>query len=202
MGELPTQFLLDEAEMNQENEALEAVRNQLEEHFFRVRDEEETIKDFERWVYNADDLSEVLHSDDYLRLIALNFSKRGVWYDIEEILDTYIDYGKRKTAKLKAQLTKLVAQEGDLVALLSSFYYLYDDEGYYFLDNLGLHYGYPMWSIAFSDANQPEEVEKQQELLQSLLPGAIAEAKKVLAWLDNGEIFITSDYEIVDRRTD
>ena len=45
----------------------------LENQFFRVLNKEISIQDFEKWVYETEELEHVLSSDNYLDLIAFNY---------------------------------------------------------------------------------------------------------------------------------
>jgi hypothetical protein len=177
---------------------LNSAYAQLQFHFFQLRDRELSIEEFEQWIYATTDLAEILNSEDYFQLISLNFSTKWTRENIEKILEKYIDFGQYESAALERMLIRLIQQDENLARILSDFYWLYC-EGYHFLKNLGIEYGLRI-CVPLPKANSWGELDDQQQFLNDLLPGAIAEAKKVLAWLESGEIVITGEYEYFDYR--
>jgi hypothetical protein len=152
----------------------------------------------------------VLHEDDYLNLIGLDFSQQSSHYEATKILRRYVHAGEYETWKLRTLLLTVINQEQDLRRSLCECYELYCS-GYSFLDNLGLGCGLtvivPPPQYGADNWYELSHEEKHQ-LLHALLPSAIAEAETVLAWLDEGKIVITDEpgelghYLYLDRRAD
>lgn len=180
----------------------------IKRKFFEFLNGQESISNFENWVYETTILEEALGADSYFDLISFNFAKKDSKYEIDRMLRRYIDLDEYNTWKLKNLLTAFIDRIGNPQEILSEFYELYC-HGYHFLDSLGLGYGlsakvppsqYHQWTW--------EELsnEQQVQLVDSLFPGAKIEAHKVLTWLDEEKIVLTSDrYDhcsFIDRRTE
>lgn len=157
---------------------MEPLPDQLRSKFFEFLHGEEPIKKFEQWVYATNALEEVLTDNDYLKLISLDFLNRNSKYEIEKLLQRYIDVGEYEMWKLRKLLTTVLAKEKNLPQVLSKFYNLYCD-GYYFLEHLGLGCGLAVRvppSEYSSDSWDELSDEEKSKLLNSLLPEAISEA--------------------------
>ncbi len=172
--------------------------------------DEEPVREFEWWFYDTNILEKILGDEDYFNLISLDFAKRGSRYELIKILERHINAGEYETWKLRKLLTLFLSQEGDLPLILCEFYELYCD-GFYFLDTLGLGYGLAIRvpPHGYSSEYWQELADEEKErLLGSILPDAIDEARKVLTWLDQGEIVIIDEqdelgrYLYVDKRTE
>lgn len=184
--------------------------NDLKIKLFKFLDSEECIAIFEQCVYATNDLENSLTSDDYLKLISLDFSKRSSKYEADKILKRYIDAGEYETWKLRKLLIGVLKREENLPIVLSQFYELYCN-GYHFLAGLGLECGLSIRVPPIhysSDCWHDLSHEEQHQLLSSLLSQTIAEAQTVLSWLDEGKIVITNEqsesgaYLYFDRRSD
>jgi hypothetical protein len=173
-----------------------------------------SITDFETWVYANSDLEHLLDKESYFCLISTNFLQKDVKYEIWKILNSYIDLAEYETWKIKYLLNSLIHKKGDSLELLWKFYELYC-HGFHFLNSLGLGYGMAAKvppSEYSSDSWEGLSVEEQSNLMNSLLPGAIYEAHKILYWLETEKIVIIKDryiyhhydageYSFIDRRT-
>lgn len=178
--------------------------------FYKFLDGEESLSNFEQWVYATNDLEKILNDADYLKLISLDFSKQDAKYELDKLLKSYIDISEYETWKLRKLLNMFLDKKENLAQLLSQFYELYCD-GYYFLDILGLGYGL---LIQVPPSKYSSEVweglsnYQKTELLESLLPEAMNEAQKVLSWLDTNKIVITNEQNYlgycsyIDRRSE
>lgn len=191
-------------------QVLNSLSEDIKVKFFRFINGEELISEFEQWVYDTNALEEILGGEDYFNLISLDFTKRGSQYELIKILERHIDAGEYETWKLRKLLTLFLSQEGDLPLMLCEFYELYCD-GFHFLETLGLNYGLAILVPPHgysSESWQALTDEEQKRLLDSILPDAISEARKVLTWLDQGKIVIIDKqgdfgkYLYVDKRTE
>jgi dimeric dUTPase (all-alpha-NTP-PPase superfamily) len=177
--------------------------------FFEFLHGDLSITDFETWVYATDYLEQLLDDESYLGLISADFLQKDSKYEIEKILRPYIDFSEYETWKIKYLLNSLINKKGDPLELLWEFYNLYCN-GFHFLNSLGLGYGMatriPPDGYS-SDSWEELSTEEQSKLMDSLFPGAIYEANKILYWLDEGKIVITTnqynsgDCLFIDRRT-
>jgi hypothetical protein len=162
--------------------------------FFEFLDCRITVTNFEQWVYKTFSLEEALNSDDYLELISLDFTQRNekhyldCCYQINNIIEKYIDFGEYETWKLERLLNDFLNRKSNLAIILGRFYYLYC-HGHGFLDNLGLDYGYE-FSNYYLEILSEEEIEQK---VNDILPGVDKEIKKILFWLEQGKIKIIDD---------
>ncbi|MGL5080262.1 MAG: hypothetical protein ACRC8A_02125 [Microcoleaceae cyanobacterium] len=180
---------------------MQQLPEDIEIRFFRFMYGEEPISEFEQWVYATSTLEETLGDEDYFNLISLDFAKRGSQYKLIKILERHIDAGEYETWKLKNLLNLFLSQKGDLPLMLCEFYELYCDR-FSFLDTLGLGYGLAIRvpPNGYSSEYWQELTDKEKEsLLDSILPDAIDEARKVLTWLDEGKIVITDEQDELGR---
>ena len=178
--------------------------------FFKALSGEKSTGDFEQWVYTQTDLKAYLNSSDYLDLISADFSSSAGRQELFELLHRQIDAGEYETWRLSRLLKRFLNREGNLPLMLCEFYDLYC-RGFRFLKSLGLEYGLHIKvppSEYSADYWQDLSEAEKTKLLDSLLPGASAEAQKVLAWLEEGKIAIASTKNehgypsYVDNRTD
>ena len=178
--------------------------------FLKFLDCQITITDFEQWVYKTLSLEEVLNSDDYLELISLDFTQRSekhyldYCYQINNIIEKYIDFGEYETWKLKKLLNDFLHRKGNLAKILEQFYDLYC-QGYGFLDNLGMGYGLD-FSCYLSEINEPNfryffsktltaaEIEREiEQKVNDILPEVDEEIREILSWLEQGKIEIIDE---------
>jgi hypothetical protein len=180
----------------------------IKHKFFEFLNGQESISNFENWVYETSTLEAALGAENYFDLISFDFAKRDSKSEIDRILRRHIDLSEYNTWKLKQLLIAFIDQIGNPQAILFEFYDLYC-HGYDFLDSLGLGYGlsakvspsqYHQWEWEYLSSEQ------QIQLIDSLFPGAKIEAQKVLDWLDTETIVLTSDrynrLSFIDRRTE
>jgi hypothetical protein len=187
---------------------MQHLSDNIKTKLFRFLNGEESINNFEQWVYATDALEAILGSEDYFNLISLDFSKQADRFELINLLKKYIDAGEYETWKLRRLLNHFLSQEGDLPLMLGEFYELYCN-GFYFLETLGLKYGLaikvPPQEYSSDSWQELADAEKER-LLNSLLPVALDEAQKVLTWLNQGKIVITnqpneSGHYYLDKRT-
>ena len=189
---------------------MQPLPDYIKDKFFKFLNGEENISDFEQWVYETHALEKAVGSSDYLPLISLNFSKRDSKYDVDEILRRCISCSEYEKWQLKNLLLAFKDKTGNPQQLLSKFYELYCD-GYHFLDSLGLRCGFSARVLPnqYSSESWEELSSKEQsKLIDSLVPGAMREAQKVLTWLEEEKIVITNEqdklghYLFIDKRTE
>ncbi len=155
------------------------------------------LEEFEQWVYATKDLEELFSREDYVELLSVDYSKNSNRYDVVKLVTRYINEGEYETWKLKKLLYAVINNDGDLQQVFIDFYYLYCD-GYRFLDNLGLGYGLSVVvppSEYSSDSWEKLSEQEKERLLASFLPEAINEVKRVLFWLNDGEIVILNEQD-------
>jgi dimeric dUTPase (all-alpha-NTP-PPase superfamily) len=167
----------------------------------------EAVLEFEKWVYETEILESLLDKETYFYLISFDFSQRDSKYEIEKILKLYIDYSEYDTWRITDFLNNFVNKVGDPIDLLWEFYEMYC-AGYHFLDSLGLGYGMASKippSKYSSDIWEELSPGERSELMNSLFPGALREARKILVGLKEKKILISRDKYgspmFIDQRT-
>lgn len=157
--------------------------NDFETYCFQMIYGNLNIHDFEQWVYdNTDVLSELLSGDDYLELISINYNEKSTKYEVEKLLEKYIDYSRFETIKIRTMLQNALNSRDSLPIILMEFYEMYCD-GYYFLEDLGLGYGLacvvPQGNYKANSWDELEH-EEQEKLVTNFFPGLEHDLKRAL----------------------
>lgn len=165
------------------------VRAELTEQFHKFLLGELAVEDLEDWVYNSKALEEDLAADDHLALLSLDYRRSDALYEVRKIVVGYVDLAAFETEKLRRILGAIENRTHEAFAAVRATYDLYC-KGYYFLDNLGLGYG-----LSFIDFDDTEHLTatRMDELLSGAYPLLVAEAQRVLRWLDDGTIRPTGE---------
>ncbi len=174
----------------------------IQRQFYNVYKEKISISEFEKWLYNTDDIENIYGYDFYFLLLDLDYREKYIKNKLETLIRMEIPFGQFEQQRMMSLLENIIANEGDLVELLEQ---LYDDycNGYSFLRFLGLTY---ITGIdTFPKLNQIDqwdkhEFERKREMLNSSKDKIIKEAKRLLAFFKNGELKITNENEYIDAR--
>lgn len=166
------------------------------------------VLEFEQWLYNNKQLETILSAEDYLDLISYGYKSNDSKPGLLRLLKKHIDIGELETQRIHKLLTQALKRDRDLPKILACFYDLYC-KGYYFFDALGLVYGLKMEVPGINNYEETwEDLDETQlnVLLNSFYPNLEIEIKKVISWLDNGEIILTgiadqyNHFEYIDNR--
>ena len=159
----------------------------IKERFFKTIKGDISLDDFERWVYDSENLEGILDSNDYLDIISLDYKKSGAKYELYNILKRLVDIGEFETYKMLGLLNEAKQRTERLPFILMEFYDLYC-RGYYFLQDLGLGYGLmvvvPPPKYSKDNWNDLMEEEKR-DLLNSFSPKIDEVVQRVIDWLTN-----------------
>jgi len=147
--------------------------------FFRLVSREIELSKFETWVYSESELEKLLNSDDYLKLISINYKTPSGLYEAEKVLTNYFSIGKYHEWNIRNILKKIIEKPNDVHKYIEQCYDLYCD-GFSFMDNLGLGYGLGLTC--------PDDF---NEKVDDYYPQILDEVEKVSGWLDSGKIIIT-----------
>ncbi len=153
--------------------------NPVELVFYKLVSREIELSEFEKWVYSESDLEKKLSSDDYLRIISINYKTSSGLYDAEKVLSNYFSMGKYYEWLVRNVLQKITERPSDTHKYIEQCYDLYCD-GFNFMHNLGLGYGLGLTCPDLYD-----------EKVDDYYPQILGEVKKVIEWLDSGKIIIT-----------
>ena len=182
----------------------------IKERFFKTIKGDISLDDFERWVYDSENLEGILDSNDYLDIISLDYKKSGAKYELYNILKRLVDIGEFETYKMLGLLNEAKQRTERLPFILMEFYDLYC-RGYYFLQDLGLGYGLmvvvPPPKYSKDNWNDLMEEEKR-DLSNSFSPKIDEVVQRVIDWLTNKRIILTGNqneighYDYQDFRTE
>lgn len=163
--------------------------NILEYKYLELLDNNLSIKEFEQWVYQSDDLKILLSSDDYINLISLDYNSKYISYEIDKISDKYIDSGKLETMKIKALLTRALQKDEKIDDILRKLYYMYCD-GYYFLQDLGLGYGLSCEVPSFANSWEELSVQQRTSIIDSFYPKLEYDLRRALDWIESKKVIL------------
>lgn len=151
------------------------------------------ISRFEAWVYSSTDLESILNQDDYLELISLDFKSHHIKYEIEKILEKYIDLGRFERQRIVSLLYDALKSKKDWPDILRRFYGMYCN-GYYFFEDLGLGYGLtcevPPSKYGVETLDELDEVQKN-EIIDSFFPQIEYDINCAIDWIENSKIILT-----------
>lgn len=127
------------------------IRQDLKENVFKVLEDQMSLADFERWLYDSEDLQNLMNEDVVLEAYTFNYRQRDAKYQFKKAIFKYFDEEEFLLWKVKANLTDLIANRNDRDRILYDFYYLGDD-GYIFLQPLR-YYMYQIEDIEYYGNN-------------------------------------------------
>jgi hypothetical protein len=104
----------------------------IENQLFSVLNHEISIKEFEQWVYQTDDLEKGLSEQNYLDLIAFNFNQEHAFHELYNILTEWIDFPKFEQYRL-IFLLDLIIEKDDFWRIAVTNLYHEFIESYNFL---------------------------------------------------------------------
>ncbi|WP_017732852.1 hypothetical protein [Nafulsella turpanensis] len=182
----------------------------IKERFFKTIYGEISIGDFEEWLYQSNELEQLLGADDHFELISYNFKQPGAIYGLIKLLYKHLDRAEYEVWRLHKLLGQVEYKEGDYPAAITEFYDLYS-KGYTFFDNLA--FGYSLFLECPNqygvDTFEELTLEQQMNLANSCYPQILEETKRVKEWLKSDKIIPTGtqdkDYghfKFIDNRTE
>lgn len=114
---------------------------QVVEEFYQLVAKKMSVADFEQWVYATPELENILREDDYLNLITLNYKSHWSFYELQKLLELYIDVCEMRRREL-LEILCIISQGGkpdDVLAALIATFNL-SCKGYSFFEGLA-YYG-------------------------------------------------------------
>ncbi|MDN5214955.1 hypothetical protein QQ020_22940 [Fulvivirgaceae bacterium BMA12] len=110
----------------------------LKEKIFQVIEEQLGIKEFEDWLYQQNDLAEMMDQDLILELFSFNYNQNAANYIFKNSLLPYFDQEEFANWKIMANLNDLVIGRGNTERILADFNDMSLEE-YPFLTDLGYY---------------------------------------------------------------
>lgn len=161
--------------------------------FNQVYKKEFSLKEFEEWLYNNNQL-ELVCPELYDCLIDINYQQKDAFWKLQAAILPFIEPAEPEHLRITSMLNSLINTEEDYQTVMSSIYKEYCT-GYTFLRYLGLCF----IASTVDDPNDhnliSQNLIKQQHSLKQ-------EAKRLLHFLKNSEIKITGEHQYKDFRTE
>jgi hypothetical protein len=181
----------------------------MQEVFFETMLGEKSVADFEQWVYSEEQLEKLLPIEDYLELISYGYkAEPPMRHALYQFLEKYIDKGAFEKYRILRMLYRALKHDEKMPEILISTYNLYC-KGYWFLQNLGLHYGLNL-DFPYGFGNSWDECNEEQKniLISELSPDLDDELRKAIYLLESGAVVPTGErdqydhFKYVDKRSE
>jgi hypothetical protein len=164
--------------------------NEITEQFYKLFRHRISVTDFETWLYNTPEIEEILGKQFYFSLLDVDYQNKFARNQVEELVYPHIPFAYFEELHLKNLLRDTIRGNVNVVELLETFYNEYCD-GYTFLRYLAFNY------FPFMDGTDKKNWDS---IVEKILPKLKAEAQRLLAFFECGEIRITGDHEYEDHR--
>ncbi|MGN7402513.1 hypothetical protein ACTHO0_21920 [Cytobacillus praedii] len=174
----------------------------MQKQFYNIYKGHISISEFEEWLYKTQEIESIYGNDFYFSLLDLDYRNKYIKNELEKLIEREIPFGEFEQTRIISLLENIRYQQGDGVEILEQ---LYDDycSGYSFLRFLGLTYitgidAIP--KIQQRDKWDKNEFDRKREILNSMNPKIINEARRLLSFFQNGLLKIIAENEYKDDR--
>lgn len=156
----------------------------LEQKIHQVIIQKISLKDFEQWLYQNDEL-EVSNPNLYLELISFDYSHESSFKEFQISFAKFVDRYKFEVERIKDYLCSIIDRDENCANSILMTYELYY-MGYEFFQRLGLMYG-----LCIIDTSYPEKlIDSYNKVVDMFYPDIIYDAKNVLGWLEESKIVL------------
>lgn len=165
-------------------------------YFINNKKNEQSMLNFEQWVYENDELEEILGKDEYYELISRDYKDKYAYHETEKQIRRLINFGQFEQERLERALYDLLTNE-DEADTLETLAVLYDEycDGYNFLRYIALTF--------IMTADEYKEILKRDPIeFGSYMESIRKEAVRLLGFLNKNEIFIDKEHEYSDNRAE
>ncbi len=164
--------------------------------FVKNKQGEQSILNFEQWVYEHEELEEILGEKEYFELISRDYKDRFAYHQTEKQIRRLVHFGSFEQERITMMLNNLLTNE-DVTEQLETLEILYEEYcgGYNFLRYIALSY------IVTSDEYK-EVLKEDPSKFQSYMGGIKEEAVRLLGFLRSKEILIYEEHEYSDYRAE
>jgi hypothetical protein len=77
------------------------IMQDLKENVFKVLEDQMSLEDFERWLYNSEELQNLMTEDVVLEACTLNYKQRDAKYQFKKAIFKYFD--ERRISTMESQ---------------------------------------------------------------------------------------------------
>ena len=159
----------------------------FKENTFKVLEGYIALGEFERWLYESEELLPLIRQDVVLEAFTFNYKQHDAKYEFKKAIFPHFDEDEFLLWKVKANLRDLIENRSNRDRVLYDFYYLAYD-GYYFLQPIG----YYMYQI--------EDIEYYGNNLEVVLAELRQDAENLLAEIEKQELE-KPGFRLVDYRS-
>lgn len=174
----------------------------MQKQFYNIYKGHISVSEFEEWLYKTQEIESIYGNDFYFSLLDLDYRNKYIKNELEKLIEREIPFGEFEQTRIISLLENIRYQRGDEVEILEQ---LYDDycSGYSFLRFLGLTYITGIDAIPKKqqrDKWDKNEFDRKREILNSMNPKIINEARRLLSFFQNGLLKIIAENEYKDDR--
>lgn len=156
----------------------------LEQKIHQVIIQKISLKDFEQWLYQNDEL-EALNPNLYLELIAFDYSHESSFKEFQISFSKFVDRYKFEVERIKDYLCSIIDRDENCANSILMTYELYC-MGYEFFQRMGLMYG-----LCIIDTSYPEKlIDSYNKVVDMFYPDIIYDAKNALGWLEESKVVL------------
>lgn len=177
-------------------------KEDMQKQFYNIYKGHISVSEFEEWLYKTQEIESIYGNDFYFSLLDLDYRNKYIKNELEKLIEREIPFGEFEQTRIISLLENIRYQRGDEVEILEQ---LYDDycSGYSFLRFLGLTYITGIDAIPKKqqrDKWDKNEFDRKREILNSMNPKIINEARRLLSFFQNGLLKIIAENEYKDDR--
>ncbi|MGF9977308.1 hypothetical protein [Viridibacillus arvi] len=177
-------------------------KTNIQKQFYKIYKGQISISEFEEWLYKTQEIESIYGNDFYFNLLDLDYRKKHIKNELEKLIEMKIPFDEFEHTRIISLLENIIYEKGDIVEILEQ---LYDDycSGYSFLRYLGLSYitGIDVFpKLQQKDEWDKNEFDSKREILNSIKPKIIDEAKRLLSFFQKGLIKIIEENDYSDYR--
>lgn len=173
---------------------MRALNREITDYFVSVLRYKLNIQEFEKWLYDNEELlEESLGDKTYFDLVNLNYKSKFIFDELEPLLISILDYKCYEDFRIRDTLKRLVSFEEDFV---SSCRQIYDDycDGHYYLRIIALKF------IVDGYDDQLLDPVKRNNFIKQNRQEFIEESLRLLSFFDENKIVIINENEYIDLR--
>ncbi|MGE8035843.1 hypothetical protein [Lysinibacillus sp. NPDC093692] len=177
-------------------------KEDIQKQFYKIYKGQNSISEFEEWLYKTQEIESVYNNDFYFKLLDLDYRKKHIKVELVKIIEMEIPHGKFEQTRIISLLKNIIFDKDDPIEILEQ---LYDDycNGYSFLRFLGLTYitgidALP--KLKQRDKWDENEFNSKREILNNLKPKLIKEAERLLSFFQEELLIIAEENVYLDYR--
>jgi hypothetical protein len=143
------------------------MKEHLKKMVFETIEEHLSLKDFESWLYQQDDLVNQLNDDLIFALFTFNYKQNGAKYEFKKSALEFFDKEEFMLWKVKTNLQDLINETESRDRILNEFYYLGYDE-LPFLHELG-YYAFQLEDAEYLNFDRESIIQEMKNVALDIL---------------------------------